>query len=277
MMFKTLFKDEKHLREVVAESRSRLKVALTLSGNQTAAARVNSCTSESAWLSDHATGIGYYNYLVRLDENFEEEKVNLVKGCEELVRAIFKKENLLVSCTCTDKNLDAVKEAMPGFLSELDKFGQAKDTGMPGSLYKYVPETINRKEAFTTPGEVQYVALGGTFGDVADVDMGVLNVVQHLLKYGYLWNEIRVKGGAYGAGCNFTREKQWYFTSYRDPNLEATLDVYKNTAAYLENFEADEREVTKAVIGTISGIDTPRTPSMKGNRSMAGYFRKVSY
>lgn len=92
MMFKTLFKDEKHLREVVAESRSRLKVALTLSGNQTAAARVNSCTSESAWLSDHATGIGYYNYLVRLDENFEEEKVNLVKGCEELVRAIFKKK-----------------------------------------------------------------------------------------------------------------------------------------------------------------------------------------
>ncbi len=59
MMFKTIFTDEKHLREIVAESRSRLKVRLMSAGNQAAAIRVNACNSESAWLIDHSSGIGY--------------------------------------------------------------------------------------------------------------------------------------------------------------------------------------------------------------------------
>ncbi len=278
MMFKTLFTDEKHLREIVAESRSRLKVRLMSSGHQAASVRVNSCNSESAWLIDYSAGIGYYDYLVRLDENFDEEKEKLVNGCKELVKAVFKKENLLVSCTCTDKGLNALKEAMPGFLPELEKFDStAGDKDLAGSLLKYTPDIKMRKEAFTTPAEIQYVALGGTFDNVDGADLGTLNVVQHLLNYGYLWNEVRVKGGAYGVRCNFTREKQWCFASYRDPNLSSTINVYEKAADYLENYEAGEREITKTIIGTISNIDTPLTPNMKGNRSMTAYFKRVPY
>lgn len=278
MMFKTIFKDEKHLREVVAESRSRLKVSLMASGHQAAALRVNACLSESAWLSDHSTGIGYYDYLAYLDENFDQEKENLIKGCEELIKAIFKKDKLILSCTCTDEGLNLLKEAMPSFLAELDQFEETVQNKITLScLKRYVPCVAMRKEAFTTPAEIQYVALGGSFKEISNADLGVLKVVQHLLNYGYLWNEIRVKGGAYGVSCNFTREKEWYFVSYRDPNLIATLDIYKAAADYLKEYKADEREVTKTIIGTISGIDTPLTPNMKGNRSMAAYFRKIDY
>lgn len=278
MMFKTIFTDEKHLREIVAESRSRLKVRLMSSGHQAAAVRINSCNSESSWIMDHSAGIGYYDYLVRLDENFDEEKENLIKGCQELVKEIFKKENMLVSCTCTDKGLNLLNEAVKGFLPELVKFGDAAgDADLDSCLLRYTPDIVMKKEAFTTPAEIQYVALGGTFDDVTGADFGVLNVVQHLLNYDYLWNEVRVKGGAYGVKCNFTREKQWYFASYRDPNLSSTLDVYEKTAGYLENYDASEREITKTIIGTISNIDTPLTPNMKGNRSMTAYFKKISY
>lgn len=277
MMFKTIFKDEKHLREVIAESRSRLKVSIMASGNQAAALRVNACMSESAWASDYSTGIGYYDYLVRLDENFDEEKDKLIKGCEELVKAIFKKDKLIISCTCADEGLNLVKEAMSEFLEELDNFEQkAKEENALSCLKQYIPDVCTNREAFTTPAEIQYVASGGSFGSV-DADLGVLKVVQHLLNYGYLWNEVRVKGGAYGVRCSFTREKQWCFASYRDPNLVSTLDIYKGAANYLEGYEADEREITKTIIGTISGIDMPLSPSMKGNRSMAAYFKKVAF
>lgn len=280
MMFKTLFTDEKHLREVVAESRSRLKMFIMSSGNQVAVSRVNSCVSESAWLTDHSAGIGYYDYLVQLDENFEEEKEKLVRGCEMLARDIFKKDNLIISCTCADKEFNTLKEAMPGFLESISGFEAArkdKDTDIQSCLDRFTPDVPVSKEAFTTSAGIQYVASGGTFDNVPGVDFGVLRVVQHLLRYDYLWNEVRVKGGAYGVGCGFTRERQWYFSSYRDPNLSSTLDVYKNTADYLENYDADEREVTKTVIGTISGIDTPLTPSLKGSRSMTAYFKNVGY
>ena len=277
MMFKTIFTDEKHLREVVAESRSRLKVRLMSAGNQAAAVRVNACNSESAWLIDYSAGIGYYDYLVRLDENFDEEKENLIKGCKALVKEIFKKEKLLISCTCKEEALDKLKEAMPSFIEGLGRFECAgQDVGID-ILKKYTPDIIMKKEAFTTPAEIQYVALGGTFDSVKDANFGVLNVVQHLLNYDYLWNQVRVKGGAYGVKCNFTREKQWYFASYRDPNLSSTINVYESAPDYLEHFNADEREVTKTIIGAISNIDTPLTPNMKGNRSMTAYFKKVPY
>lgn len=277
MMFKTIFKDEKHLREVVAESRSRLKVSIMASGNQAAALRVNACMSESAWVSDYSTGIGYYDYLVRLDENFDEEKEKLIKGCEELVKAIFKKDKLIISCTCADEGLNLVKEAMQTFLKEFEKFKQeAQENVTLSCLKQYVPDVSAGREAFTTPAKIQYVASGGSFEGV-NADLGVLKVVQHLLNYGYLWNEVRVKGGAYGVRCNFTREKQWCFSSYRDPNLVSTLDAYKGAADYLEGYEADEREITKTIIGTISGMDMPLSPSMKGNRSMAAYFKKIAF
>lgn len=271
MMFDTLFTDEKHLREIVAESRSRLKVRIMSSGHQAAAGRVTAGYSESAWINDNSVGIGYYNYLVKLDENFDEEKDKLIAGCQKLLRAIFKKENLIMSCTCSDSEFNALKDAMPSFIESIDKFQSENDTDL-SMLDKYVPNPVVTKEAFSTPAEIQYVALGGSFKDVPDVNMGALKVVTHLLNYVYLWNEVRVKGGAYGVSCRFNREKEGFFTSYRDPNLSSTLDVYKKAADYLEGFDADEREITKTIIGTISNMDTPLTPAMKGRRSMVAYF-----
>ena len=274
MMFDTLFIDEKHLREVVAESRSRLKVRLMSSGHQAAAGRTTAGYSESAWLNDHSVGIGYYNYLVQLDEHFEEEKDKLIAGCQNLLKAIFKKENLIISCIGAEDELRAVKDAMPSFIEKIDKF-QSESPADLSMLDKYIPNPVITKEAYTTPAEIQYVALGGSFADVPDVNIGALKVVSHLLNYVYLWNEVRVKGGAYGVSCRFNREKEGFFTSYRDPNLSATLDVYRKAADYLAEFDADEREITKTIIGTISGMDTPLTPAMRGRRSMVAYFTKT--
>ena len=131
-----------------------------------------------------------------------------------------------------------------------------------------------RKTAFSTPAEVQYAAVSGSYKDVPDVNDGAMMVVKHLLSYGYLWNEVRVKGGAYGVMCRFSRAGSGSFVSYRDPNLSATYDVYKKAADFLENYDADEREVTKTIIGTISGLDTPLTPSMDGKRSMSMYLQR---
>ena len=67
------------------------------------------------------------------------------------------------------------------------------------------------------------------------------------------------------------------FVSYRDPKLAKTNEVYDGIPAYLEQFEADEREMTKYIIGTISELDTPLTPSMKGSRSLAAYLGERSF
>lgn len=278
MMFETLFTDEKHLREVVAEGRSRLKVRLLTSGHQAAASRATSCFSKSSWLNDHYLGIGYYEYLVQLDEHFEEEKERLAAGCRALLAKAFRREGLLVSITGADAEYAELEKELPAFLGRLASFEESStgdEESALSKMTKYIPVPVSNQEGFTTPAEIQYVAVGGSFAGVPH-NFGALRVARHLLNYDYLWNEVRVKGGAYGVACQFQREGDGYFTSYRDPNLSSTIDVYEGAADYLENYIADEREITKTIIGTISGMDVPLTPNMNGSRSLTGYLSGIT-
>ena len=97
-----------------------------------------------------------------------------------------------------------------------------------------------------------------------------------ILSYDYLWLNIRVKGGAYGCMSGFGRSGEGYLVSYRDPNLKETDQVYEGIVQYLEGFDPDERDMTKYVIGTISNLDTPLTPSVKGSRALSAYLSGVT-
>ena len=123
---------------------------------------------------------------------------------------------------------------------------------------------------------MQFVARAGHFDDKGIEYDGSFRVVKTILSYDYLWNEVRVKGGAYGVMCSFAQSGTGYFMSYRDPNLTETNEVYKGVPAYLEQFDADERDMMKYMIGTISEMDTPLTPSAEGNRSMSAWITHMT-
>ncbi len=97
-----------------------------------------------------------------------------------------------------------------------------------------------------------------------------------MLSYDYLWQNIRVKGGAYGCMSGFGRSGEGYLVSYRDPKLKETNQIYQGIPTYLEQFDPDERDMTKYVIGTISNLDTPLTPSVKGSRGLSAYLSGVT-
>ena len=68
-----------------------------------------------------------------------------------------------------------------------------------------------------------------------------------------------------------------YFVSYRDPNLVKTMEVFEGTGDYLRAFKADERTMTKYIIGTISDMDIPLNPAAKGSRSLGAYMSNIAY
>ena len=116
-------------------------------------------------------------------------------------------------------------------------------------------------------------------GDVIITVLGLwvfIKILKVILSYDYLWLNVRVKGGAYGCGGSFLRNGNAYFSSYRDPNLEKTNEVYEQIPAYIRSFTADERDMTKYIIGTVSELDTPLNPAAKGMRSIAAYFTGIT-
>ena len=134
-----------------------------------------------------------------------------------------------------------------------------------------------KNEAFTTQGAVNYVCRAGRFIDSPAEYPGAVYVFKNIMRFEYLWFNIRVQGGAYGCMCNSTLDGDAFFVSYRDPNLERTNDIYEGIPEYLENFDADEREMTKYVIGTMSDADAPLTPNAKGSRDMLHYLSGMDY
>ena len=125
-----------------------------------------------------------------------------------------------------------------------------------------------------TAGQVQYVAKAGNFLNKGLPYTGSLRMLKVIMGYDYLWNQVRVKGGAYGCMSGYSKNGDSYFVSYRDPNLAKTLETYNGAVEYLKNFSGDERTMTQYLIGAISDLDVPLTPQSKGLRSLSAYMTK---
>ena len=262
------FDDGKRLHEVIAEAKSRLQAAMTSAGHSTAALRALSYFSPTAAVSEEISGIPQYRLLEELDKNFEAKKEELISNLKELTVCIFRPENLLVDYTASKESWEGLDEAVREFKSALIT-EPIEETG-------YTPVLTKRNEGFMTAGQVQFVCRAGNFIEKGLPYTGSLKVLKVMMGYDYLWNQVRVKGGAYGCMCSFYKNGDGYFVSYRDPNLTKTIEVYEKAADYIKNAKLDERTVTQFIIGAISELDTPMTPATRGSYSLGGYLTGLS-
>lgn len=260
--------DEKRLKEILAMSKSRLQMRFQSSGHATAALRAMSYFSPISKLKDMTAGIQYYELIKELEEHFEDHKEELIRNLRLLAKHLFRADNMMASFTASREGLAELEKLMSDFAGQLQ--GEKADWG------PCVIHCEKRNEGFQTSSKVQYVARVGNFVDEGLSYTGALQILKVILSYDYLWQNVRVKGGAYGCMSNFTRLGDGYFMSYRDPNLEKTNEVYEGVVEYLKNFSANERDMTKYIIGTIGNIDQPMTPATKGDRSMNLYMNHVS-
>lgn len=262
--------DTKRIKEILAMLKSRLLMKFQSSGHSTAALRAMAYASPSAKLKDMTNGVEFYRVVEKLEENFEEEKERLSETLELLAKQIFVKENMMISYTASREGLKDLEAMLEKFQNQLFACNQEEEETC------CIIHCEKKNEGFKTASKVQYVARCGNFIDHGVDYTGALQILKVILSYDYLWQNIRVKGGAYGCMSNFNRIGDGYFVSYRDPHLKRTMEVYEGVVDYLKNFEVSDRDMTKYIIGTMSSIDQPMSPATKGDRSMNLYMNKVS-
>lgn len=270
-MIKTsVLSDEKRLLEILGQLKSRLQASLSSVAHSVASMRAMSYFSRAAYYQDAVGGILFEQKIADLAEHFEEKKADLIAKLEELTRRIFTPERMSVSVVCEEKDFEAVGR----------EIGQLKQALYPseGTAVRNLPPLVleQKNEGFTDASKVQYVARTGNFKRHGFEYNGALRILKVIMGYDYLWINIRVKGGAYGCMNSYMRNGDTYFVSYRDPNLEKTNEIYDGIPKYLENFTADERDMTKYIIGTISDLDTPLNPNAKGARSMTALLQGIT-
>lgn len=261
--------DEKRLKEILDMTKSRLQMRFLSAGHTTAALRALSYASPMSKFKDDTDGIGVYEVVKRIADNFEAEKQDLIAKLQTLAKQLFCANHMMVSYTATREGLEKCEQGIKKVSSMLNTAEISTDTAC-------VIHCKKKNEGFKTSSEVQYVARVGNFIDGGAEYHGALQILKVIMSYEYLWQNIRVQGGAYGCMSSFNRMGDGFFVSYRDPNLERTMKVYEGVVDYLKTFTIDERDMTKFIIGTISNMDRPMTPAAKGDRAMNLYMNHVS-
>ncbi|MBR4574577.1 MAG: insulinase family protein [Lachnospiraceae bacterium] len=267
IVFTSDLTDKKRLREILGMLRSRLQQAMMSSGHAVAVHRALSGISKSDLIQEKTGGLDFYRLIENLVDDFDSIADELTENLIKVSSVIFTRENLsLIDLTAEKDKCSRFERLAEGFIKSVPEKGAQTDE----PDLKVLP----LKEAYRTSAKVQYVAKAGTYLSDKTPYTGALKVLKVILGYDYLWKEVRVIGGAYGCFAGFSRTGKGTFASYRDPNLKRTLEVYDNASDYLLSFDAGKRDMTKYIIGTISDLDFPLSPSAKGARSRDAYLSK---
>lgn len=274
IMFHTKFDDYKRLLEIIQELKSKLQTGLMRSGDSAAILRSLSYYSESHYVKEQYSGISYYKFIENLEKNFETMKESIAEKLKLATKYIFRPENFVISFTCDGDNYYCIEKEIEN-MKPLLYTDKIETDLIDTKMLQFEPKQLN--EGFKTSSQIQYVVRSGDFKTKGLEYNGALNVVRTILNYEYLWNNVRVLGGAYGCGSGFSRQGIGYFSSYRDPNLATTNEVYEKVPEYLRTFTVNEREMRKFIIGTVSGMDVPLTPSDAGARSFGIYMTGMTY
>lgn len=267
IILNTNLDDEKRIKQILSEKRSRIESSIFDNGHRIAAKKILAYTSEKGAYDELLTGLDYYYFIRELDENFNLEDIKT--KLYDVSKKLFNKNNLIVSFSGSEEDYKYLEKSIKKFIDSLNS------DAVKYNEYNLSFESKN--EGLLVQGNVQYVAKGGDFTKGNYKYSGALNLLETILGFDYLWNNVRVKGGAYGVMSNFRRDGGTSFVSYRDPNVKETIDVFDGICDYLRDFNVSSREMQKYIIGTVRKLDSPISNSVKGELATSLYLSGISY
>lgn len=248
---KTLFEDTGRIRDVLTQMRIGMEQAFLNAGHQAALGRALTYVSPAAVVSDQLAGVEFYRFLRDLLDNFDDRVDSLCDTLRDLQRRIFTSTGTIASFTGSDEDY-ARYWACAGTLGLEARTVPAKEL--------FVPAPEDKHEAFIIPSDVCYLGKAADPRALGLAVDGSWSVAANALSYGYLWNEIRVKGGAYGCGFQSVPGRRVAFYTYRDPAIDPSLERIARAGEWLEELDADRDTFEGFIVSTVSGLDAPVKP-----------------
>ncbi len=220
------------------------------------------------YVDDVTSGIRYYQFLCEIDAMLEKDPEAVIEKLKEAANLIFNQQNFEFALGCEHTNYVFAKKGLEEFLSRIP------DTKKKPAMNKIFVSP--QKTAFTNTSGVLYNTATFNYLRKGVPYHGSYQVLQTIINLEYLWNQVRIQGGAYGCGCNFQKSGLAYFYSYRDPNLKETYEIYQKLADQIACFEASEREMTKYILGTINRLDQPKSNMDRMNTVISQYYKGIT-
>ena len=262
----TVFEDTERMRDVLTQTRIGMEQSFLMNGHSAALARAMSYGSPAAVLTQQLSGVDFYLFLRDLLDNFDDRKEGLCETLRELQARIFTSTGAVASFTGSDEDYRR-------YWNAAGDLGLSPRTAATKELY--VPWPEDKREAFIIPSDVTYLARACDPRTLEIETDGTWSVASNALSYDYLWNEIRVKGGAYGCGFRSPSPRHASFYTYRDPAIDPSLARIEAAGDWLASFDPDADTFEGFIVSCVSGMDAPLKPYALTKRRNAEYFCKT--
>ncbi|GLI61559.1 hypothetical protein VaNZ11_003968 [Volvox africanus] len=270
--------DRQRFTQMVAETKAFMESGIISSGNLFAAARLAAQRDLGAALAETMAGLSYLEFIrslakkVENDDGWQEVKSDL----KAIRLALLQRNGVIINMTADAATLSTVDHRVSDFLAALPA-ASAPTANAPQSWSNalLLPRT---NEALCVPTQVNYVAKAANLFQDAGYELnGSAYVVEKYLSSTWLWDRVRIVGGAYSTFCSLDSHSGMFtYVSYRDPNLLDTLEAYDDSANYLRSLELSKDELTKAIIGTMGSIDAYQLPDDKGYSALTQHLLGVT-
>ena len=242
----TDFSDTERIRDILGQRRIAMEQAFASAGHSAAMARVASYYLPAGVVREALSGVGFYRFLKELLASFDERACELSAKLAELSRRLFTDGGCTLSFGGDEAALAAFREASSPF------------GGAAAAPVLTVPAPEDGHEAFVVASDVTYTACGWDRRLLGESYGGAWLLASRILSYDFLWTEVRVKGGAYGAGFQTTRSGSSRFYSYRDPRIDETVERFRTSGDWLAGvFNPTESEMDGYVVSTVASLDAP--------------------
>ena len=253
--------DETEILRLVNQAKSQIEDGIIASGESLALSRIEASVSEMGAVTEYLSGYEAYKILAKIASDREEART-LTRTCSALLKRLADRRRLTVSVT---------GDIPEGFV---ERIIEIFPEGNGNAEKRSTSPCADKSEFIIIPSKVAYAVLGGRCDEVGE-NLGIMRVARSILSYEYLWNSIRVKNGAYGAGFVPRRDGSLAFYSYRDPAPWRSVEYYKQSAEYLRAIAREGVDITKFIIGAVGEYDfiiTPKTAHMVATRDyLNGY------
>lgn len=252
------------LRQIAQEEKAMLEASLVPSGHTFVGTRLRAAFTEGDWAAEQMRGVNYLLFLRKLIKDMEADGDAVVASLSRTLEILLNRRTMLFNVTQDAAGWQTTEPLLRAFVSDLpERPARTPEWPRPASL---------GPEGLSIPAQVNYVGKAVNVFPEADLFDGTALVVSRYLRSSYLWEQVRVKGGAYGGFCNLDlRSGVFNLVSYRDPNLQDTLAIYDRAGAYLSELDLSDDELSKAIIGAIGDLDQPLLPDAKGYVSALRY------
>ena len=281
----TKFDDKQRLSQILMQQKIMSDQSIINAGHVFAMRRASSKVSESSLICEMMEGVAYKQFLDKICENLDESVDLILDKLRQLYKSLQDPRSVVFSY-CSDD-----EESNLWMRETIEKLTCAQDSTMDAQNDAVIAldeklrhgDEDHVKEAFAVKSDVTYTAIKNDFnllqnrvdGNLFDGRFsydGACPLVSRVLSYDYLWNTIRVQGGAYGCGFSGKLTGECGFYTYRDPNIKSSIETFRGASRWLSDFSPSEREMQGFIVSTVAGLDQPLKPSSIIARNESQFF-----